>query len=295
MDALLEAFTHHVAVERGLSLNTQESYQRDLVTFLDFLSRKGITDINASSRSLIVQYLQELRECGRATATVSRNLASIRSFYAFLARERIIAVDPAAQLETPKRERRLPQVLSAVEVESLLGSPDTSTEMGLRDKAMLELLYATGIRVSELISLNDTDVNLSASFLRCFGKGSKERIVPLGRLARRAVLEYHEKARFHLLRDKKESSLFVNHLGDRLTRQGFWKIIKKYARIAGITTDLTPHTLRHSFATHLLDNGADLRAVQEMLGHADISTTQVYTHVTKSRLQDVYSKSHPRA
>lgn len=295
MDALLESFTHYVAVERGLSPNTRESYQRDLAAYLDFLERQGIRDVTQTDRVTILHYLQELREKGRATATLSRNLASIRAFYSYLLRERVIGSDPAEHLETPKLQRRLPRVLAPAEVERLLSAPDGRTPTGLRDRAMLELLYATGIRVSELVSLRESDVNLTANFVQCYGKGSKERIVPFGRMAREAVWEYLSRGRGLLVRDVRAPALFVNHLGDPLTRQGFWKIIKKHARAAGVRTEITPHTLRHSFATHLLEGGADLRAVQEMLGHADISTTQVYTQVTRSRLQDAYSRSHPRA
>lgn len=295
MDQALEAFMHYVAVERSLADNTRQSYQRDLAAYLSFVRDKGITDLNETSRTSILLYLQDLRNKGRATATVTRNLASIRAFYAFLSRERLIDRDPSLHLDTPKTERRLPQVLSIQEVDRLLAMPDPSQPTGLRDRAMLELLYATGIRVSELVALNITDVNLPASYLQCYGKGAKERIIPLGKMARQAVEDYVLRARVGMLRFDREQALFVNHLGDRLTRQGFWKLIKKYAREAGIFGHITPHTLRHSFATHLLDNGADLRAVQEMLGHADISTTQIYTHVTRTRLQDVYAKSHPRA
>lgn len=295
MDHALEAFMHYVSVERALAENTRQSYQRDLSAYLTFLREKGIVHLDDTSRTSILLYLQELRHKGRATATVTRNLASIRSFYAFLARERLIARDPALHLDTPKADRRLPAVLTTQEVDRLLAMPDLGQAPGLRDRAMLELLYATGIRVSELVSLNVTDVNLSAAYLQCYGKGAKERIIPIGQMARKAVEEYLLRARSGMVRVDRESALFVNHLGDRLTRQGFWKLIKKYALAAGIYGHITPHTLRHSFATHLLDNGADLRAVQEMLGHADISTTQIYTHVTRSRLQDVYAKSHPRA
>lgn len=295
MDHALEAFMHYVSVERALAENTRQSYQRDLSAYLTFLREKGIVHLDDTSRTSILLYLQELRRKGRATATVTRNLASIRSFYAFLTRERLIARDPALHLDTPKADRRLPAVLTTQEVDRLLAMPDPGQAPGLRDRAMLELLYATGIRVSELVSLNVTDVNLSAAYLQCYGKGAKERIIPIGQMARKAVEEYLLRARSGMVRVDRESALFVNHLGDRLTRQGFWKLIKKYALAAGIYGHITPHTLRHSFATHLLDNGADLRAVQEMLGHADISTTQIYTHVTRSRLQDVYAKSHPRA
>ncbi|MCY0902339.1 MAG: site-specific tyrosine recombinase XerD [Firmicutes bacterium] len=295
MDVALDAFMQYVTVERALARNTLESYERDLRAYLQFLLQRGMNDIGQTDRTSVVLYLQALQDKGRATATISRSVASLRAFYSFLTREQMIALDPTAHLDTPRLERRLPRVLTAAEVERLLASPNPATRAGLRDRAMLELLYATGIRVSELVSLRVTDVNLSAAFLQCYGKGSKERIVPLGRLARDAVSDYLLRARTAMARDGQESALFVNHLGDRLTRQGFWKIIKKYAQRASITSHLTPHTLRHSFATHLLDNGADLRAVQEMLGHADISTTQIYTHVSRTRLQDAYASSHPRA
>jgi len=295
VDLALDAFMQYVSVERALADNTLSSYQRDLASYIAFLTQRGVTELGQTDRTTILLFLQELRKKGRATATITRNLASLRAFYSFLTRERWIEIDPALHLETPKPERRLPQVLSTDEVDRLLASPDSHSPMGLRDRAMLELLYATGIRVSELVSLNLGDVNLIAAFLQCYGKGAKERIIPIGQMARRAVEDYLGRARHSLLREEREPALFVNHLGDRLTRQGFWKIIKKYARTAGIVHHLTPHTMRHSFATHLLDNGADLRAVQEMLGHADISTTQIYTHVSRTRLQDVYARSHPRA
>ena len=203
--------------------------------------------------------------------------------------------DPTDDLSSPKLERKLPRVLTVDEVEKLLNQPDTSTPAGIRDKAMLEVLYATGIRVSELVSLNLDDIELDEGFVRCIGKGSKERVVPMGEIAINALRSYLSKGRPKLVSNPGENALFLNHHGRRLTRQGFWKIVKKYAAQLGIRKEITPHTLRHSFATHLLENGADIRAVQEMLGHADISTTQIYTHVTKDRLKDVYARSHPRA
>lgn len=295
MDKLIERFIHYLAVERGLSQNTLESYQRDLIAYTEFMKQNGITDLNRTRRGNVIAYLADLQKMGRATSTISRNLASIRAFYGFLLRDGFIDGDPTANLESPKIEKRLPRVLSVEDVETLLDSPDLTTPAGIRDKAMLELLYASGIRVSELVSLNLEDVNLNMGFLKCYGKGAKERIIPLGAMALQTLNEYLDRARHKLVRDETESSLFVNHHGQRLTRQGFWKIIKKYARAANITKEITPHTLRHSFATHLLENGADLRSVQEMLGHADISTTQIYTHVTRTRLKEVYSRTHPRA
>jgi integrase/recombinase XerD len=295
MDMLIDHFTHYLAVEKGLAANTLESYQRDLVTYVSYLREQGVTRIEETTRGQIIGYLLMLQEKGRATATLSRNLASIRAFYQFLVRDRYLDKDPSIHLETPKIEKRLPKVLAVDEVERLLEGPVTSRPAGLRDKAMLELLYATGIRVSELVHLHVGDVNLDMGFLKCMGKGSKERIIPLGRTAIDVVREYIMTGRPRLLKQKSETALFLNHLGKRITRQGFWKIIKKYAVQANIRAEITPHTLRHSFATHLLENGADLRSVQEMLGHADISTTQIYTHVTRTRIKDVYAKTHPRA
>lgn len=228
-------------------------------------------------------------------STISRNLAAIKSFYQYMVRERYLEKDPAAAMESPKLEKKLPRILTIGEVEQLLKQPDGLLPTGLRDKAMLELLYATGIRVSELISLHISDVNLELGYIKCYGKGAKERIVPLGSIAARCVQEYLSKGRGKMVRSYEEPALFVNHHGNQLTRQGFWKIIKKYALEANIQKEITPHTLRHSFATHLLENGADLRSVQEMLGHADISTTQIYTHVTNKHLKEVYDRTHPRA
>ncbi|MGZ4030839.1 MAG: site-specific tyrosine recombinase XerD [Tumebacillaceae bacterium] len=295
MDKLIERFIHYLAVERGLAMNTLESYQRDLIGYVKFLQKNGISDLNQTRRANIISYLAELQRNGRATSTISRNLASMRAFYGFMLRDGLIDGDPTTNLESPKIEKRLPKVLTVDEVESLLEGPDGGSVAGIRDKAMLELLYATGIRVSELVALNISDVNLNMGFLKCYGKGSKERIIPLGTMALKTVSDYVMRSRVKLLRDQSEESLFLNHHGQRLSRQGFWKIIKKYALAARIEKEITPHTLRHSFATHLLENGADLRSVQEMLGHADISTTQIYTHLTKSRLKEVYAKTHPRA
>lgn len=295
MEGYVTEFINYLAVERGLAQNTLESYGRDLRQFHSYLQNSQMDLLKDSSRNTILNYLNSLQTKGRAVSTISRNLAAIKSFYQYLVRERYLEKDPAANLESPKLEKKLPRILTIQEVEELLKQPNAFLPTGLRDKAMLELLYATGIRVSELISLNISDVNLDMGYIKCFGKGSKERIVPLGSIAAKCVQEYTNKGRNKLVRTYEESALFVNHHGNRLTRQGFWKIIKKYAQEANIIKEITPHTLRHSFATHLLENGADLRSVQEMLGHADISTTQIYTHVTKNRLKEVYDKTHPRA
>jgi integrase/recombinase XerD len=295
MKSLVDQFIHYLAVERGLADNTLESYNRDLNQFLGFLESEKTEDLQQVTRNMIMAYLLLLQKKGRATATVSRHLATLKSFYHFLLRERYIDKDPTENLESPKLEKKLPRILTIYEVEMLLNQPNGMDSAGFRDKAMLELLYATGIRVSELINLDLNHINMDMGYIRCFGKGAKERIVPVGSLARNSVSEYIQRGRVKLIKNKPEQALFVNQHGRRLTRQGFWKIIKKYALRAGILKVITPHTLRHSFATHLLENGADLRSVQEMLGHADITTTQIYTHLTKGHLRDVYSKSHPRA
>lgn len=291
----LKPFIDSLAIEKGLALNTLISYERDLTYYLQFLGQRQIRTIEESSRFDILAYLQKLQQEKKASSTISRNITALRSFYQYLYREKMIDQDPSVNLDTPKIERRLPKVLTTREVELLLEQPKGDDPASLRDKAMLEVLYATGIRVSELISLKKTDVNLTMGFIRCVGKGSKERMIPLGSKAIKSLERYLTLGWAILSKGKESEALFLNHLGTGLTRQGFWKIIKKYAHEAGITKSITPHTLRHSFATHLLENGADLRAVQEMLGHADISTTQIYTHLTQSRIREVYNRAHPRA
>ncbi|UYO34338.1 site-specific tyrosine recombinase XerD [Bacillus zhangzhouensis] len=296
MNDQLSDFIHFMTVERGLSENTIVSYKRDLQNYLSFLkTHEQLTDINDVTRLHIIHYLKQLKEEGKSSKTSVRHLSSIRSFHQFLLREKVTTNDPSWNIETQKTERTLPKVLSLGEVEKLLDTPNQNTPFDYRDKAMLELLYATGIRVSEMLNLTLADVHLTMGFIRCFGKGRKERIVPIGEAAASAIEEYIEKGRSRLLKKQPSDALFLNHHGKKMSRQGFWKNLKKRAIEAGIQKELTPHTLRHSFATHLLENGADLRAVQEMLGHADISTTQIYTHVTKTRLKDVYHKFHPRA
>ncbi|GEN85425.1 MULTISPECIES: site-specific tyrosine recombinase XerD [Oceanobacillus] len=291
----LEDFYHFLRVERGLSDNTITSYQRDLTAYEKQLTKIGYNEWNDISRNDIMRFLYELKDSGKSTATISRHISSIRSFHQFLIRESIADTDPSLHIETPKKERKLPDTLSQEEVEKLL-SIETTTPLSLRNKAMLELLYATGLRVSEMIGLKLEDLHLSMGFVQCMGKGSKERIVPLGDTAKKVLEEYMQTARKELLKkNKQENALFVNQHGRPLSRQGFWKILKGLAMEAEVHKTITPHTLRHSFATHLLENGADLRIVQEMLGHADISTTQIYTHVTKARLKDIYQTYHPRA
>jgi integrase/recombinase XerD len=296
MEKTLQTFIHYLSAEKGLAQNTLESYERDISQYLDFLRLNGIDAPQDSKKIHMQKYLLEMKNKGRASSTVSRSIVSIRSFYHYLIREQVMEHDPSLQLEAPKLDKRLPQVLTVEEVVKLLEAPVPSSASGVRDKAMLEMLYATGIRVTELISLDIDSVNTEMGFVRCTGKASRERVIPLGKTAVRWLDEYIRFMRQSLLKQtKEENALFINHLGTRLTRQGFWKIIKKYAREAHIEKEITPHTLRHSFATHLLDNGADLRSVQEMLGHADISTTQIYTHMTKTNMKEVYERTHPRA
>lgn len=297
MNDHINDFIHYLVVEKGLAKNTIQSYRRDLTSYMDFLQKNlNVTDMKAITRSHIMQFLSSLKNEGKSSRTIARHIASIRSFHHFLLIEKVTDDDPTVHIETPNAEMKLPKVLNLDEVEKLLNAPDTSKPLGIRDKAMLELMYATGMRVSELISLTLNDVHLSLGFVRCIGKGNKERIIPIGQIAIHALDLYLNEARPKLANSKnKTDQLFLNHRGRPLSRQGFWKLLKQTATKAGITKELTPHTLRHSFATHLLENGADLRSVQEMLGHADISTTQIYTHVTKTRLKDVYSQFHPRA
>ncbi|MCA1030608.1 site-specific tyrosine recombinase XerD [Bacillus timonensis] len=296
MEDHLRDFIHYLVVERRMADNTVISYERDLKKYVQYIVKvERVESFQQVTRGHIIQFLKELKESGKSSKTIARQIASIRSFHQFMLREQIVQQDPTVHIETPQAEKTLPKVLNLQEVEALLSVPKTNTPLGMRDKAMLELLYATGIRVSELINLNLVDVHLSMGFIRCIGKGNKERIVPLGRIATEAIKQYIETSRPQLIKKKRPEALFVNHHGNQMSRQGFWKNLKRMALEANIKKELTPHTLRHSFATHLLENGADIRAVQEMLGHADISTTQIYTHVTKARLKDVYNSFHPRA
>ncbi|MDD3654244.1 MAG: site-specific tyrosine recombinase XerD [Desulfotomaculaceae bacterium] len=295
-EELIDEFIYYLAVERGLAENTLLSYRLDLKGYLSFCRSYSQCSLEQADRNTVMSYLFQLQLAGCSQATVARHLAATRSFYKYLISEDTITKDPTTELELPKLTKKLPRVLTVAEMEFLLGQPSLSDPIGIRDKAMLELLYATGLRVSELVSLNMEHINLESGFIRCYGKGAKERIVPLGDVAARHLKEYLIRGRNKLITPNSDiSALFFNQRGRRLTRQGCWKIIKRYAIKAKIDKEITPHTFRHSFATHLLENGADLRSVQEMLGHADISTTQIYTHLTKQRLKEVYNRSHPRA
>jgi integrase/recombinase XerD len=258
------------------------------------LSDSGIKDAALATKTTILSYLLSLQKKGKASSTVSRTLASLRSFYIFMMQNGRISANPTSNLEAPHVEKKTPQILAGAEVELLLRQPCETDNKGIRDKAMLELLYATGIRVSELISLDITDINIPMSFIRCRG-GKKERIIPMGNKAKEALNNYIKNSRPYMIKDENEIALFVNCGGMRLSRQGFWKLIKHYRNEAGIQAEITPHTLRHSFAAHLLENGADLHSIQEMMGHSDISSTQVYSKLMNSKLKDVYAKAHPRA
>lgn len=294
LEDLLEIYRAYLADERHASQNTLSSYMRDLSQFAAFVNEHGAGDLRKAEQSTVVEYIRRMTERGKSAATVTRSLASIKSFYAFLLERGEVKTNPAKGVAAAKVERRYPEILTSKEVELFLDQPQCIDAKGYRDHAMLELLYATGIRVSELIELNESDVSLSAGFIRCAGKG-KERIIPLYPAAVRALSDYMRDIRPQLVADPEEKALFVNMNGERMSRQGFWKIVKRYQETAQIEKDITPHTLRHSFAVHLLENGADLRSIQEMLGHADISSTQIYTHVVKKQLKDVYQRAHPRA
>ncbi|MFJ7918551.1 site-specific tyrosine recombinase XerD [Lysinibacillus fusiformis] len=293
----VEDYIHFIQVERQLSVNTLASYRRDLESYVNFLQNaEGMADFNRVERTTILRHLEQLRAQGKTSRTIARHISSIRSFHQFLLREKRAESDPTVHLEMPTIEQKLPNILSIEEIEALLTAPNRSKPQGIRDLAMLELLYGSGMRISELIALDLADIHLTMGFVRVFGKGGKERIIPLGKSALSAISTYLNNARSQLQgKYPKTDAFFINQRGKRLTRQGGWKLMKEHALKAGIQHELTPHTLRHSFATHLVENGADLRAVQEMLGHADISTTQIYTHISKTRLSEVYKQFHPRA
>lgn len=294
-DLILEEFVNYLTVERRLALNTIESYNRDIIRFLEFISIRGTNAIDGVKIDIIRSYLKNLLENRLSSASMARHLASIKVFFRFLVSEKQLDEDPTSYLESPKLWSRIPKVLTLKEVDLLLNQPDIKTHLGLRDKAMLEVLYATGLRVSELISLKTNDINLQAGFLISAGKGSKERLVPIGESALLVTEKYLANSRPQLLKGKNKPELFLNRFGKKMTRQAFWKTIKKYALSAEIKTDISPHSLRHSFATHMLAGGANLPAIQQMLGHADIATTQIYTHIMKDRLLEVYDKFHPKS
>lgn len=294
MEEKIAEFAVYLSQVKHSSENTITSYIRDLKCFAGFMKSFGVEDATRVNQTNVMAYIYELQNQKKAGATVSRNIASVRAFFNFMMKKGLVIENPASDLELPKVEKKMPEVLSLERVELLLDQPKAMDDKGIRDKAMLELLYATGIRVSELVCLRVEDVNVPLSYIRC-GDVQKSRIIPMGTKAKEALKRYLEKSRLHMISDAGEEVLFVNCNGKPMTRQGFWKLIKAYAKKAGLVEEITPHMLRHSFATHLIENGADLKSVQEMLGHSDIATTQIYTKLTNQKIKDVYAKAHPRA
>ena len=294
MTAAIDAYLDHLRVERRLSANTLESYARDLATLAAFAKKRGRA-VEDLTRQDLEALTRQRMSAGLAPRSVARAIACLRGFYRFLVLDRRLTVNPAEDVHAPRAWPALPRFLSVDEVDRLIAQPDVSTPRGLRDRALIELLYATGMRVSELVSVRPPDVNLRAGYLTCTGKGDKQRIVPIGKEATVWVERYLRDGRPGLAGKRASPWLFVNARGGRLSRVGFWKVLKAYGLKAGMPRGLSPHVLRHSFATHLLERGADLRAIQMMLGHADLSTTQIYTHVLEARLRTVYDKFHPRA
>jgi integrase/recombinase XerD len=294
LEAEIRAFLNYLRVEKGLSANTLHAYRRDLAKFAVFAAKRGLT-LDRFTHSTVIDFLRTLYLRKLDSRTVARHLVTIRHLFRFAFTEGIITQDPAANVAAPKFRRSLPEFLSVAEVDRLLRQPDVTSTLGLRDKAMIELLYSTGLRVSELCGLKAADIQLEAGCLRCLGKGNKERLVPVGRAALELVVQYMKKSRMEILGEKTSPYLFPSRTGTAINRIAFWKILAAYGRKAELRKPLTPHMLRHSFATHLLDRGADLRSVQMMLGHADIATTQIYTHVVEERLKQVYKAHHPRA
>ena len=293
MDKQIKLFLEFLQNDKKLSDNTLQSYRRDIVQYQDYLAHNKI-NYSKVTKDEIKEYLEVLQNMNKKTSTISRNLASIRSFYLFLLKNKMVKADPTEGIQSPKIEKKAPCVLSSKEIELLLNQPSNVDLKGIRDKAMLEFAYATGMRVTEIISLDIDDVNFEDGYVACKA-GSKKRVVPIGSLSLKALKEYAENVRPILIKNEKDKALFVNINGRRLTRQGFWKIVKFYKEQANITKEITPHVLRHSFATHLLQNGADLKAIQSMLGHSDISSTQVYMQFQEGNLKNIYKKAHPRA
>ncbi|WP_342637102.1 site-specific tyrosine recombinase XerD [Fusibacter bizertensis] len=294
MKSYINEYERYLSEHKKLSENTLLSYKRDLKFFGRYLEEYNVTSSFLTvSQVDLMTYVIYLKKSGKANATISRFVASLRTFYSFLHHRGFIESNPSLELEAPKLDRKMPQVLTLPEVERLLARPDIRTSIGKRDKAMIELLYATGIRVSELISLTLSDVNTTMGYVKCKGS-NKTRVIPLGSMASRAIDIYLKDGRTHMVSGDEEA-LFVNYYGKKLTRQGFWKVIKRHSEEAGIHKSITPHTLRHSFAFHLVQNGADLKSVQEMLGHSDVATTQIYLEMSNSKLRDIYEKTHPRA
>lgn len=293
MEKTIENFIAYMRESKNASQNTEISYERDLKKLARYLRSQKIQSFTDVTNTDLQGYLQELQKENLALSTISRNIASIRALYHYLVRTDKMREDPSETLKPPKLEKKMPEILSVEEVDRLLKQPNLNTPKGIRDNAMMELMYATGMRVSELIHLQVSDINLQMGYVICHDS-EKERIIPIGNVSRNAILQYMEHSRGFLVKNKTESALFTNCSGKSMSRQGFWKVLKGYAEDAGIYRDITPHTLRHSFAVHMLQNGADVKSVQEMLGHSDISSTQIYLGMNVSKMRDVYMKAHPR-
>ena len=293
---IIKEYSDYIKEEKRLASSTLEAYIKDIEQFIDYLNSNNISDLTKVNKTIIITYLLYLQKIGRASSTISRNLASIRCFYQYLLNNNLIKEDPTHNLRSPKVEKKIPDILTKKEVNLLLSQPNQDNFKGARDKAMLELLYATGIRVSEIVALDLDNLDLGLGYLHIKDSDTSERVVPIGSFALKYLINYINNYRNEVLKDRDETALFLNYNGGRLTRQGFWKIIKEYAKKSNIDKKITPHTLRHSFAVHLLQNGANIKIVQEMLGHSDISTTQMYYFATDNKeLKDVYEKTHPRA
>lgn len=296
MDRLLNDFMNYLSSEKKMAKNSLEAYKRDVLEFEGMIREKQNLSLSEASNTEVVAYLLKLKNDGKSAATVNRKIASLRAFYNYLTAQRVMTANPTVNIKSPKIERKSIEYLTIEEIENLLSKPDQSMK-GRRDRAILELLYATGIRVSEIVEMNIEDVNLRMGFVTCTGEHGKARIIPMGRPSRAAVEEYIYEVREKFLKSNgsTEKALFVNYTGSRLTRQGLWKLLKEYAKLAGIDNKLTPQTLRNSFAVHMIQNGADLKSLQELMGHEDISATQIYLSVSKNRIKEVYDKAHPRA
>jgi integrase/recombinase XerD len=294
MKTAIDEFLRFMALEKGASPHTMEAYRRDLTKYMQFMTGRGIEELAGIATGDILSFLWEIKQGGLKATSSNRQLAALRSFYKYLIQKKRLTENPVAQIDPVKIWMQIPDTLSHEEMEELLNQPDTRLPAGVRDRAMLELMYATGIRVSELIALTINDINWQVGYLVAMGKGRKERIVPIGQVALRYLSDYMDGVRPGLVKSASVQTVFLSRFGKGMTRQGFWQIVKRYAERAGLAKKVHPHTFRHSFATHLLEGGADLRAVQAMLGHADIATTQVYTHVTRKRLKEIHKKYHPR-
>lgn len=295
MEPFLDLFVGYMRAERNLSARTVDAYASDILSYFQDLRKKGLHELERVGQPEVLDHLSSLSRRGLSKRSQARHLASLRMFHRFLQTEKVLERDPTEDIDTPKIARKLPVFLTLEEVEALLGAPDEKTLAGRRDRAMLEILYATGLRVSELVKITVNDLQLTAGYLIARGKGNKERIVPVGRIAAQKVSEYIAEVRPALLHGRESVYVFVTPRGNAFTRQGFWKLVRRYSLKAGIRKNISPHKLRHSFATHLVERGADLRAVQQMLGHADIGTTQIYTHVDRTRLHKLYDQHHPRS